>query len=161
MGRFESSTEYSNCYHLWVMLRYAEVLLNFAEAQNEWLDTPTDEVYDAIKYLRKRAGIEPGNNGMYGLKPGMTQDEMRKVIHNERRIELAFEEHRFFDIRRWREAENIYRKPLRGMKIVVGEGVTYTPYDVLTVNWDNRRYLYPIPYGEVNKNDNMKQNPKW
>lgn len=161
MGRFESSTEYSNCYHLWVMLRYAEVLLNFAEAQNEWLDTPTDEVYDAIKYLRKRAGIEPGNNGMYGLKPGMTQDEMRKVIHNERRIELAFEEHRFFDIRRWREAENIYRKPLRGMKIVVGEGVTYTPYDVLTVSWDNRRYLYPIPYGEVNKNDNMKQNPKW
>ena len=162
MGRFENLTEYSNCYHLWVMLRYAEVLLNFAEAENEYLDEPSEEVYDALKYLRQRAGIEAGDDGMYGLKAGMTQAEMRKVIHNERRIELAFEEHRFFDIRRWREAETIFQQPLKGMKIVPGDnGFTYTPYDVETVTWDNHRYLYPLPYDEVNKNDNLKQNPKW
>lgn len=162
MGRFDTSTDYSNCYHLWVMLRYAEVLLNFAEAENEYLEAPSEEVYDAIKYLRKRAGIEAGDDGMYGLKAGMTQEEMRKVIHNERRIELAFEEHRFFDIRRWREAETIFQQPLKGMHIVSSEtGYVYEPYDVETVSWDNRRYFYPIPYDEVNKNDNMVQNPKW
>ena len=162
MGSFESFSDYSNVLHLWVILRYTEVLLNFAEAENEWLDEPSQEIYDALIALRKRAGITAGTDRMYGLRAGMTKDEMRRLIHNERRIELAFEEHRFFDIRRWREAENIYQQPLRGMLITSnGTGLNYSVVNVLNVAWDNKRYFYPIPYSEVNKNDNMVQNPNW
>ena len=67
-------------------MRYAEVLLNYAEAQNE-ATGPDQTVYDAINQIRNRAG-------MPGLKSGLSQSEMRERIRNERRIELAFEEHR-------------------------------------------------------------------
>ena len=162
MGAFESFSDYSAVLHLWVILRYTEVLLNFVEAENEALDEPSQEIYDVLFAIRKRGGISAGTDKMYGLKAGMTKEEMREVIRNERRIELAFEEHRYFDIRRWREAENIYKQPLKGMQISSnGVGVTYTVADVLNVTWDSKRYFYPIPYAEVNKNDNMVQNPNW
>jgi len=164
MGDFEWSNEYSSTLHNWVMFRYAEILLNFAEAENEYLSAPSQDVYDAIIALRQRAGIEAGDDNLYGLpeRAGMTQAAMRRVIQNERRIELAFEEHRYWDIRRWRLAETVYAQPVKGMFITTSlTGTTYIPQDVLTVEWDNRRYLYPIPYSEVIKNKNMIQNPKW
>lgn len=163
MGKFQTATEYSSVLHVWVMFRYAEILLNFAEAENE-AEGPTAEVYDALYTLRSRAGIRRGSvtGYRYGLKQDMTKEEMREVIHNERRIELAFEEHRYYDIRRWREAEQIFQQPLQGMQVVEGQGVTsYTRIDVLKVNFAPRNYLYPIPYTEVNKNRNMVQNPNW
>lgn len=164
MGNFELGSEYQATLHNWVMFRYAEILLNFAEAENEYLSSPSQEVYDAIIALRKRAGIEAGNDNLYGLpkREEMTQVEMRKVIQNERRIELAFEEHRYWDIRRWRLAEEIYAQPIEGMFITTSLTETsYIPQTVLTVAWDNKRYLYPIPYSEVIKNKNMVQNPNW
>ena len=158
MGNFESGSEYQATLHNWVMFRYAEILLNFAEAENEYLSSPSQDVYDAIIALRKRAGIEAGNDNLYGLRDDMSQADMRKVIQNERRIELAFEEHRYWDIRRWRLAEMIYAQPVKGMFITTSlTGTTYIPQDVLTVDWDNKRYLYPIPYSEVIKNKNMVQ----
>ena len=90
-----------------------EVLLNYAEALNEYLSSPSDDVYNAIISLRKRVGIEPGDDEMYGLKKSMSQAEMRSVIQNERRIEMAFEEQRYWDIRRWRIAEDIFKSPLK------------------------------------------------
>lgn len=164
MGNFESGTEYQATLHNWVMFRYAEILLNFAEAENEYLSSPSQDVYDAIIALRKRAGIEAGAHNLYGLpeRENVTQADMRKIIQNERRIELAFEEHRYWDIRRWRLAEMIYAQPVKGMFITTSlTGTTYIPQDVLTVDWDNKRYLYPIPYSEVIKNKNMVQNPNW
>ena len=162
MGNFESGSEYQATLHNWVMFRYAEILLNFAEAENEYLSSPSQDVYDAIIALRKRAGIEAGNDNLYGLRDDMSQADMRKVIQNERRIELAFEEHRYWDIRRWRLAEMIYAQPVKGMFITTSlTGTTYIPQDVLTGDWDNKRYLYPIPYSEVIKNKNMVQNPNW
>lgn len=162
MGNFESGSEYQATLHNWVMFRYAEILLNFAEAENEYLSSPSQDVYDAIIALRKRASIEAGNDNLYGLRDDMSQADMRKVIQNERRIELAFEEHRYWDIRRWRLAEMIYAQPVKGMFITTSlTGTTYIPQDVLTVDWDNKRYLYPIPYSEVIKNKNMVQNPNW
>lgn len=163
MNDYANLTEYASTQHQWVIFRYAELLLNYAEAANEYYG-PTADVYDAIIQLRRRAGIEAGADRLYGLDADMTQDQMRDIIHNERRIEMAFEEQRYFDIRRWREAETIYQQPLRGMRIQqagAGAPATYSVINVLTVNWDNRRYLYPIPYDEVNKNDNMVQNPNW
>jgi hypothetical protein len=163
MADYSSGTkEYSGVTRPWVVLRYAEVLLNYAEALNEYLASPSSDVYDCLIMLRKRAGIEAGTNNMYGLKENMTREEMREVIHNERRIEMAFEEQRYYDIRRWREAENVFATPLRGLTITNRDGVmNYAENEVLNVTWNNRRYLYPIPYNEVSKNANMKQNPNW
>lgn len=82
-------------------MRYAEVLLNYAEAMNEYCESPSqapnDSIYKVVELIRKRAELSP-----YKLPAGLTKEEMREVIRNERRVEAAFEEHRFFDIRRWR-----------------------------------------------------------
>ena len=78
MGKFGEESQYGNKIHLWVMFRYAEMLLNYAEAMNEYLSSPSQDVYDAIIALRARAGIESGNDeSPYGLKKNMTQAEMR------------------------------------------------------------------------------------
>ena len=163
MGKFGEESQYGNKIHLWVMFRYAEMLLNYAEAMNEYLSSPSQDVYDAIIALRARAGIEAGNDeSPYGLKKNMTQAEMREVIQNERRIEMAFEEQRYWDIRRWRIAEEIFKNPLEGLEIrVKGNTTSFNEVDVLSTTFDVKRYLYPIPYNEVVKNDNMIQNPKW
>jgi hypothetical protein len=162
MGNFSNATEYSTNYHLWIIFRYAEILLNYAEAQNEYLTSPTQDVYNSIILLRKRVSIAAGTDGLYGLKANMTKDEMRKAIQNERRIEMAFEEQRFWDIRRWRIAEDIFKTPLKGMSIVKNTtSLTYTEIDVLNANFTEKSYLFPIPYSEVIKSSNMVQNPKW
>lgn len=164
MGDYTGGTrEYNgNNPHPWVVLRYAEMLLNYAEAQNEFLDAPDESVYDCLIELRKRAGIEAGDDNNYGLKPGMTQAEMRQIIQNERRIEMAFEEQRFYDIRRWKIAGELFEQPVRGLTITNRDGVlNFAENEVLNVKWDDRRYLFPIPYSEVLKNSNMVQNPKW
>lgn len=148
--------------HLWVMYRYGEVLLNYAEALNEYQSVPSDDVYNVIISLRKRAGIEPGDKELYGLTKKETRDEMREIIQNERRIEMAFEEQRYWDIRRWRIAEKVLKKPLRGLNIqIVGAVANYYENVVLSPTFDVKRYLYPIPYSEVIKNKNMVQNPNW
>ncbi|MDR0543391.1 MAG: RagB/SusD family nutrient uptake outer membrane protein [Dysgonamonadaceae bacterium] len=161
MGDFVDTESYDDVIHLWVMFRYAEILLNFAEAENEY-SGPTSEVYAAITKLRSRVRISSGADGLYGLKANMTQDEMRKVIQNERRIEMAFEEQRYWDIRRWRIAEDIFAQPLYGLQITKNGGVlNYTQIEVANYSFDTKRYFYPIPYSEVVKNKNMVQNPGW
>ncbi|UYQ94443.1 RagB/SusD family nutrient uptake outer membrane protein [Chitinophaga horti] len=162
MGNFENASQYANTSHDWVMFRYAEVLLNFAEAENEY-NGATADVYKAIRDVRARAGIAAGADGSYGLRANMSPAEMRAVIRNERRIELAFEEHRYWDIRRWKIAQSVFQQPLTGMSILLdGMGLTYTRVPVSRVTFAApRMYLYPIPYGEVVKNDNMRQNPGW
>lgn len=166
MGSFENvqgSPVYSNTIHDWIFLRYAEVLLDYAEAANEYAG-PGDDVYNVLYALRKRAGIAPGDNNTYGLKQGMSQDEMREAIRNERRIEMAFEEDRYWDVKRWKIAEQVYADPLQGMDIQqTGNGQLYfNKISVLTPHFvAPKMYLYPIPYSEVVKNANMKQNPGW
>ncbi|RCH55401.1 RagB/SusD family nutrient uptake outer membrane protein [Mucilaginibacter hurinus] len=164
LGNFEESTEYAtNQVHAFVIFRYGEVLLNYAEALNEY-EGPVREVYLALIELRKRAGILPGK-GAYGIKTDMTQDEMRKFIYNERRIEMAFEEHRYWDIRRWKIAEEVYNKPLQGYIIrrdPYTGAFSYSIEPVLTTTFSvPKMYLYPIPYNELVRNRNMKQNPGW
>jgi len=87
---------------------------------------------------------------------------MRVAIQNERRIEMAFEEQRYWDIRRWRIAEAIFTKPLQGLSIVKdGNTLNYNVVNVVSTNFEIKRYLYPIPYSEVVKNSKMIQNPNW
>ncbi|KAA2242707.1 RagB/SusD family nutrient uptake outer membrane protein [Chitinophaga agrisoli] len=162
MGAFEDASTYSNHSSDWIILRYAEVLLAYAEARNEAEAAPQADVYQQLYAIRARAGIDPGAGGNYGLTPNMTQAAMRAVIQNEWRIEFAFEEHRFFDLRRWKLAQTVLNKPRTGVSIVKNGGdYTYNPVTLLNTVFQERQYLYPIPYNETAKNPNMKQNPGW
>lgn len=164
MGNFENA-EYASVYHNFPLFRYAEVYLNLAEAKNEFLGSPDAEVYNAIVELRKRAGIIKGAGTYgYGLKDNMTKDEMRTVIRNERRIELSFEEHRFWDIRRWRIGQQVLANNLHGLRILRSNAgvLTTTGIEVLKTNFgDTKRYLYPIPFSELSRNSKLVQNPGW
>lgn len=161
MGKFENSGTYSNQNHHVILFRYAEILLNYAEALNE-VNGPVNEVLDAIKAIRKRVGITAGTDDRYGIAIGITKDQMRKLIINERRIEMAFEEQRFWDIRRWKIAEQVLNSPLKGMNIVKNADGTfsYTVLDIAPAVFDaSKNYLFPIPYSEIQTNPNMTQNP--
>ncbi|SEA45977.1 Starch-binding associating with outer membrane [Arachidicoccus rhizosphaerae] len=165
MGDFSSvsGSQYSNTLHDWVYIRYAGILLDYAEALNE-LGGPSSDVYQILFDLRHRAGIEPGDNGYYGLSTSLDQTSMRAAIHNERRIEMAFEEQRYWDLRRWKEASTVYSQPVWGMDIQkTGSGqLYYNPEIVFTPSFDaSKMYFYPIPYNEVVKDEQMIQNPGW
>lgn len=166
MGKFENTVEYSGVTRNWVLFRYAEILLNYAEAQNEYditagKTTVDPAVLDVIREIRQRAGIE-GDDGTYGIDDNTTCLVMRQLIRNERRIEMAFEEQRYWDIRRWKIAEEIFNAPIKGLTIVMVTGnMQFMEKDILNAKFAPKRYLYPIPYGEVNKNSNMVQNPLW
>jgi hypothetical protein len=161
MGKFENQAAYSNTPHDWIVFRYAEILLNYAEAVNE-SDGPTTEVYNMLTMIRDRAGIQPGVDNLYGIPAGLTKEQMRTIIHTERRIEMAFEEQRYWDLRRWKEAQDVMSQPVEGMVIIKsGSTNNYNAIDVLQPKFDQRQYFYPIPFDEVMKNSNMVQNPGW
>ena len=141
------------------LIRYAEILLNRAEALNEF-QGPTTVVYDLVSAIRKRAGLVP-----FQLPAGLTQDQMRQRIRNERRIELAYEEHRFWDVRRWKIAEQTDNRVLNGMQVTRLANGTFT-YKVIPVRQHSFRpgmYLFPIPQSEINKSadGSLLQNPGW
>ncbi|HET9503884.1 MAG TPA: RagB/SusD family nutrient uptake outer membrane protein [Hymenobacter sp.] len=168
-GNFVTGTTYSNTSHNFPIFRYAEVLLNAAEALNEL--GRTDEALTRLIAIRTRSGIAPGTNSRYGLPAAgsVSQADARTLIRNERRIELGFEEHRFWDLRRWKTAETVLNGPLYGVQITrSGAGTTASPYtftyarqQVSTMNWQPRLYYMPLPYDETTKNLNLAQNPGW
>ncbi|MET0461575.1 MAG: RagB/SusD family nutrient uptake outer membrane protein [Chitinophagaceae bacterium] len=155
----------------WPIMRYAEILLNYAEAINE--AGQTSLAYPKLAQLRERAGIEPGADNLYGMKAGMTKEEMRTFIQNERRIELAFEDHRWHDIRRWKIAMTLYNGGPRGFNRVMHpflvSGTTPATYKFNYVIENNIRehvfrpemYLLPIQDAEIRKMPAMLQNPGW
>ncbi|MGH2622659.1 MAG: RagB/SusD family nutrient uptake outer membrane protein, partial [Sphingobacterium sp.] len=157
MGNFEAAANYSNLNHDHILFRYAEILLNYAEARNETLAAPDQSVYQAIEKIRERAGLSP-----YELKTGLTKNQMREIIQQERRIELAFEEHRYYDVRRWKLADNAFNKELHAMVIYkTGSELIRQASPVLQMNFEKKMYLAPIPFNEVIKNPQMVQNPAW
>jgi hypothetical protein len=143
----------------WVLFRTAELYLNYAEAQNE-ANGPDNSVYDAIKAIRFRAGMPE-------LPSGLLQDALREKIRHERRIELAFERHRFWDVRRWKIAAFKDKGPVHKVVVTVNNGIaTYTYPVVQTRVFDPRKhYWMPIPQAEMDKvgsrNPDFKQNPGW
>ncbi|MBD3588382.1 RagB/SusD family nutrient uptake outer membrane protein [Bacteroides sp. GM023] len=161
------NSDFNGAYHHYQIIRYAEILLNYVEALNEAdMDANKTEIEKYLIQLRTRAGIEEGDDKRYGLPSTYTQGEMRKIIRNERRIELAFEEHRFWDIRRWMIAdrnESVMTKPIRGVEIIKqADGSFYYNYvDVCTSTFEERMYWYPIPRGEMQGNTKLTQNPGW
>jgi len=140
----------------WKEFRLAEILLNYAEAQNQ-ATGPDASVYDAINKIRNRAGLP-------NLPGGLTKEVMTERIRHERRVELAFENHRYFDLIRWEIAEEVlHDKYFHGMK-VRDDGAGNLSYEVYEVNFRPKQvflpknYLMPIPQGEIEKNPNLTQN---
>ena len=86
---------------------------------------------------------------------------MRSLVQNERRVELSFEEHRFWDIRRWKIAPRIMSTPLYGVNITNGTNVTFQTITVASPIWQNKMYHLPIPYVEIMKNKRLIQNEGW
>ncbi|MDQ0966581.1 hypothetical protein QFZ20_001984 [Flavobacterium sp. W4I14] len=136
----------------WIYFRYAEILLNYAEAANEAYGPDavpagaTMSARQAINMVRARSGVN-----MPALAVGLTQSQMRDAVRYERRVELAFEEHRFYDVRRWKIADVTENKPAGGMIITkTASGFTYTPKVALDGRkFETKHYWLPIPRAEI------------
>jgi hypothetical protein len=129
------------------ILRFAEVLLIHAEAENE-LNGPTAKAYTSINKIRKRAGIAD-------LTPGLTKDQFRDSVYLERRLELVAEYHRYFDLIRETGTEVTGVGPEgKGILIKALQAVGKT-------NVTAKHYLYAIPQGEIDRNPKLTQNPGW
>ena len=147
-------------YHYPVYIRYTEIFLAYAEAANEAFG-PTGKgdlgysAYDVIKALHDRAGV--GNDYLDSIQGD--QDKMRELIRNERRIELCFENKRFWDMRRWKLD---LTETAKGMKIdQAGGALQYTVIDVEPRSYTDHMYYGPIPETEVLKWSNLDQNKGW
>ncbi|MNN27424.1 SusD family protein [compost metagenome] len=143
-------------------MRYAEVLLAWAEAENQ-LHGPSAQVYELLDRVRSRVGMVKVSQAM----PNISQAVMTEVIHNERRVEFFGEGRRWFDIRRWKIAKAVMVDALGYDK----SKLSWYSDGNITTNWQyipivvdrrsfnpNRDYLWPIPNEELNANPNIKQN---
>ena len=147
--------------HSWIIYRYAETLLSYAEAANEYFGDP--DKTDATLHLSARAALNQirANAGM----PEITvagHDAFQTAVRREWRVEFAFEDHRFWDVRRWKIGEST-QKQIDGVQIIKsGDKKEYSRIKVESRTWADRMYLYPIPQSELFCNPNLKpQNPGW
>jgi hypothetical protein len=150
-------------YNPWPFIRYAEILLNKAEAAANLGQTGT--AVQALNKVRGRVGMPPVP------EDGGPNRTLMERIRQEREVELAYEEHRYFDIRRWMIASEIMRESGRGVRIEGeldsdGEMLVNNRYDykynVIDVeqrHWEDRNYFVPIPKTEMNRNPDLVQNP--
>ena len=157
----------------WVVIRYAEVLLTYAEAMNE-LHPLSAESFDAVNQVRRRVGM-PDLQNTDPSKPTYcaTQDELRKRIQNEWRVEFALEGgKRMWDIRRWGIAKEVLNAPFLGLKMKPVEGVVdgkpaivdYILYEGENIklagsHYEDHNYLLPVPQTEIDLNPKLTQNP--
>jgi hypothetical protein len=150
----------TTAYHNWIFFRLAEMYLNYAEAMNE-VDGPTNQVREAINTVRARSGVIAIPGDLTGDKKSM-----RTRIQRERAIELSFEEHRWWDARRWSTGEGgelatkWFGGPFNRMVITKsGSTVTYKEEVYFTRIYQPYNNLYQIPLGEMYKNPLFVQNP--
>jgi starch-binding outer membrane protein, SusD/RagB family len=143
--------------HSWDLIRLADVFLWYAEALNEYSPDHAD-IRTYINRIRQRPGVN-----MPPVPTGLSQAEMRNVIRHERQVELAFEGHRIWDLRRWMQSPEIMNTPLRGVNITQTETseFTYAVIDVEERVFQSKMYYYPIPQQEMLKMPAWKQNPLW
>ena len=142
-----------------MLIRLAEIYLNYAEALNEYQPGHGD-VLLYLNKVRTRAGLP-------ALEAGLTQEEMREHIRTERRIELSFENHRYFDVRRWKIAdkpEHHQGGAFYGMNMDKGSALGDVAFHQRTVvltksAWDRRNYFWPVPQADIDRNKQLVQFP--
>ena len=154
--------------HLTARIRTTEILLDYAEAANEAQGPKANvgganySAYDVIKAIRERAGIGEFGEDPYLEECAQTKEKMRELIRNERRLELCFENHRFWDLRRWKAKLN---EAAKGINITTDEATgafVYKTFDAEERKYDDHYMYYgPIPYSEILKYSNLKQNEGW
>ena len=149
-----SSNHGGTARRLWTIMRYAEILLNYAEAVNE-VNGPCQEVYDMLDAVRHRAGITGNVADRTDLA---SKEAMRNFIHKERTVEFAFEEHRSWDVRRWNVAVEALSRPIYGINVAMDGTVSRKVAQERV--FEQKMYLYPIPEGEVWKTG-IENNPGW
>lgn len=169
----------------WIEIRYAEVLMNFAECANEI--GKTEEALDVIYQIRKRAGIEPGSDNRYGVK-ATSREAVREALINERFVEFAFEGKRWGDLRRWMRWDKINAMKHRSsIHIIIKNNVDletfdwtwnmkdksvrdkfYVKYienvdmdDKFTFAYDLNHWFYPIAKNDLDRNSKLEQNNEW
>lgn len=172
----------------YILMRFAEIMFIYAEAANE--TGHSDVAVDMLKQIRKRAGIEPGSDGLYGLKVS-TREEIRKAILDERNIELCFEGHRFWDLRRTRNMMhldgwtkhgieaiainpdgtdmdlNTAREKINNNELTTGDfryvihQVPYTEAAEREFVIEESFYFFPIQKSNIDQNPNLEQNNNW
>lgn len=175
-GRNASSTDYSPTGYIvrknmitgaWqndnrslVLLRLAQVFLNYAEALNE-ADPGNPDILKYLNLIRERAGIPQYGQGPDALPLPTGQAEVRTVIRKERRVELAFENVRYFDTRRWKIAEATDAGPFKGLNITADGNDFLKVVTYENRIFEKRHYLFPIPQNEININRALLQNTGW
>ena len=135
---------------------------------NEYLGNSDDDIcndesiYEAVNTVRGRAHQKAIAVG------SLTKGQMRELVHRERTVELCFENKRYFDLRRWREAEVVLNQPVHGAKVVKnGDVIEYIyeidgkPIEIESRTFPMKMYYYPIPQSESNKNTALEKNPGW
>lgn len=156
-----TSTGSGSTRHNWVTYRLGEFYLNYAEAVFNYLGSAdaTDATFtmsavDAVNVVRSRSDVN-----MPGFPTGLSNDEFTEKYRRERMVELAFEGHRFWDVRRWKDGAS--QKSIIEMQITKnGDRYTYNRVPKPRY-WDDKMYLFPIPDSEIRKNPNLTQNPGW
>ncbi len=156
-----TSTGSGSTRHNWVTYRLGEFYLNYAEAVFNYLGsadatdgTFTMSAVDAVNVVRSRSDVN-----MPGFPTGLSNDEFTEKYRRERMVELAFEGHRFWDVRRWKDGAS--QRSIIEMQITKnGDRYTYNRVPKSRY-WDDKMYLFPIPDSEIRKNPNLTQNPGW
>jgi hypothetical protein len=154
--------------HISPRIRYTEIFLDYAEAANEAYG-PTGNggnqysAYDVIKAIRQRAGIGLVNNDAYLESVKNDKAKMRELIRNERRLELCFENHRFYDLRRWKVDLSKLNETAKGVEISKADDGSLLFKTVKAEERSYKDYMYygPIPYQEALKWSNLTQNVGW
>jgi hypothetical protein len=141
-----------------ILVRLAEIYLSYAECANE-SDPGSPEALKYLNLIRERAGIP--QYGSSSLPAPVGQEAMREAIRKERRVELAFENNRFFDVRRWKIGEQTQNGPIYGLNISADmpEFLKVVPFETRVFN--KRHYFFPLPSNDVNNDKQLVQNPGW
>ncbi|MBQ9660436.1 MAG: RagB/SusD family nutrient uptake outer membrane protein [Bacteroidales bacterium] len=147
-------------YHTYVLFRLGGICLDYAEAVFQYLGNADATSSEFPVSARELAGMTRVRAGMPPFEPGMSDAAFWTKYKRERMVELSFEGHRFWDVRRWKEAEKYFTNIVRMQITREGDNCTYTRMDVLR-QWDEKMYLFPIPQTELMKNGKLEQNPGW
>ena len=155
-----SNSRYQVDYHSYVLFRMGGIYLDYAEAVFRYLggaDATSGEFPVSAAELASKTRVRAG---MPAFESGMSNDKFWEKYKNERMVELAFENHRFWDVRRWKEADKYFKNIVEMQITQDGDGFKYTR-NTVSRQWDDKMYLFPIPQAEKMKNPNLEQNPGW
>ncbi|WP_217606235.1 RagB/SusD family nutrient uptake outer membrane protein [Chitinophaga sp. GbtcB8] len=160
-----TGNDYSVTYYPWPIMRLAGLYLLYAEALNE-ADGPGAEVYNYVNMVREQAGLQSVQSSWstYSTNPAKyaTQKGMRDIIHQESLIELAFEGQRFWDLRRWKEAQTTLNRPVKGWDLIQETaGAYYRPKTIFNQTFGLKDYFWPISESTISTDRSLVQNLGW